>query len=288
MTWESIIERYNLEVTWQGLRWRGPCPIHGGDNATSFVISSDTGLFHCFSCTKGGDAATFLRLMGDEAEAEKIEAMPRVPALPPPPMEPTAPLAPLDPTHPYFMERGIHEATARHFGIGYFRGTPPFGRRIVAPLHDAVGTLVGHIGRAIDEGISPRYLFQRGVRRSELLFNLHRVKRSGADTVVVVEGIFDALAVHQVGVSNVVSTLGCEVTENQRALLSRFRRILVLFDADPAGLTAAQKLEREFGRAVLRLELPKADPASLKGVLLERVIRGAEKTADATSRRVAR
>jgi DNA primase len=212
--------------------------------------------------------------MGDEAEAEAMERMPRTLFPPPPPMEPTAPLAPLDSAHPYFFERGVHEATARHFGIGYFRGAPPFGRRIVAPLHDAAGQLVGHIGRAIDDSVTPRYLFQRGVRRNELVFNLHRVKQSNADTVVVVEGIFDALAVHQVGIPNVVSTLGCEVTANQRALLSRFRRVVVLFDGDDAGRRAAESLEDEFARAVIRLQLPKADPASIKGILLLRLIEG--------------
>jgi 5S rRNA maturation endonuclease (ribonuclease M5) len=216
--------------------------------------------------------------MGDEAEAEMIEAMPRTRAPMPPPMEPATALGPLDSSHPYFLQRGIHEATARYFGIGYFRGAPPFGRRIVAPLHDPNGQLVGHIGRAIDDRVAPRYLFQRGVRRNELLFNLHRVKEAKANTVTVVEGIFDALAVYQIGITNVVSTLGCEVTANQRALLSRFRRILVLFDEDQAGQTAAQKLETEFGRTAVRLHLPKADPASIKGVLLERLIRAAEES----------
>jgi DNA primase len=159
--------------------------------------------------------------------------------------------------------------------MGFFRGAPPLGRRIIAPLHDPDGHLVGHIGRAIEDRVTPRYLFQRGVRRSEILFNLHRVKQAKAETVVVVEGVFDALAVFQVGIPNVVATLGCEVTENQRALLSCFGKILVLFDDDAAGNAASQKLEAEFVSAAVRLQLPKADPASIKGVLLERLIRSA-------------
>jgi DNA primase len=101
------------------------------------------------------------------------------------------------------------------------------------------------------------------------------VKQTKADTVIVVEGVFDALAVYQVGFPNVVATLGCEVTENQRALLSRFRRIRMLFDDDAAGTTAAAKLKDEFGPAAMHLQLPKADPASIKGVLLERLLRSA-------------
>jgi DNA primase len=273
-SWEDVIDRYGLKVKWQGRQWRGPCPIHGGDNASSFVITPGEG-FICFACGAGGGLGIFHRLMGDEGAADEIEALPGDRRPVPTPVQPTTPLGPLDTSHPYFRERGIHEATARFFGIGYFRGTPPFGRRIVAPLHDSHGQLVGHIGRAIADHVEPRYLFQRGVRRSEILFNLHRVKQTKAESVIVVEGIFDALAVYQLGFPNVVATLGCEVTENQRALLSGFRKLLVLFDDDDAGTIAAAKLEEEFGLAAMRLQLPKADPASIKGVLLERLIRSA-------------
>ena len=274
-SWEDVIDRHGLAVKWQGRQWRGPCPIHGGDNASSFVITPGEG-FHCFACGVGGGLATFHRLMGDEVAADEIDAPPRDHTPAPTPVQPTTPLGPLDASHPYFRERGIHEATARFFGIGYFRGAPPFGRRIVMPLHDPHGHLVGHIGRAVEEHIEPRYLFQRGVRRNEILFNLHRVKRTKSETVIVVEGIFDALAVYQLGFVNVVATLGCEVTENQRALLSGFRKLLVLFDDDDAGAEAAARLQNEFAHAAVRLQLPKADPASIKGVLLERLIRTAE------------
>lgn len=274
-TWDEVIERYDLDVTWQGTQWRGPCPLHGGDNRTAFAITPSKG-FCCFACrAAGGGIREFLTLMGDERLAAEIAPPFRLRAEDEREALTPVPLTPLDPSHPYFRARGIHEATARHFGMGYFRGTPPLGKRIIAPLHDPAGHLVGHIGRAVDEKVEPRYCFQRGVRRSELLFNLHRVIQAKAETVVVVEGIFDALAVFQVGIPNVVATLGCEVTENQRALLSRFRRLLVLFDYDHAGTTAAKKLEEEFGRSAVRLQLPKADPASIKGVLLERLIRSA-------------
>jgi DNA primase len=275
-SWEELIDRYGLAVKWQGRQWRGTCPVHRGDSVSAFVITPGRG-FHCFVCgIGGGGTASFLRLMGDDAVAadladsplaERVEVAPVV--------SPSAPLVPLDATHPYLRERGIHEATARYFGAGY-RSMSPLARRIVVPLHDATGNLVGHIGRAVDEKTEPRYCFQRGVRRGELLFNLHRVKQAKAETVIVVEGVFDALAVYQIGMPNVVATLGCEVTATQRALLSGFRRILVLFDDDNAGMIAAAKLIEEFGPTATRLQLPKADPASIKGVLLERVIRAAE------------
>ena len=272
-SWEEIIEHYQLDMTWQGTQWRGPCPIHHGDNTSSFVITPDRG-YHCFACGSGGGMATLLRVLGDDIAADAMESTTQLRRDDPPVLPPPAPLVPLDASHPYFRERGIHEATARYFGMGY-RSAPPLGKRIVAPIHDLTGRLAGHVGRAVDERVEPRYCFQRGVRRSELLFNLHRVIQMRAETVIVTEGIFDTLAVFQIGIPNVVATLGCEVTANQRALLSRFRRLLVLFDDDDAGTAAAKKLEEEFGRAAVVLQLPKSDPASIKGVLLERLIRAA-------------
>lgn len=274
MTWEDVIDHYGLDVTWQGSQWRGPCPVHRGDNISAFVITPTKG-FHCFACGVGGGLAAFLRLMGDEDGAAAIDVRSARERPEPAPEAPAVPLQPLDPTHRYFRERGIHETTARHFGMGFFRGRPPLGGRILIPLHDPAGVLVGHLGRAVDESRQPRYCFQRGVRRSEILFNLHRVRDAGSTSVIVVEGVFDAAAVHQLGYPNVVATLGCEVTENQRALLSSFARISVLFDDDDSGDAAAAKLEAEVGRGCSRLNLPKADPASIKGVLLNRLLRDA-------------
>jgi 5S rRNA maturation endonuclease (ribonuclease M5) len=184
------------------------------------------------------------------------------------------PIGPLDAAHPYLASRGIHTATARFFGMGYFAGKPPLGDRIVIPLHDPDGMLVGHVGRRLDD-TEPRYWFQREVPRKAILFNLHRVKAAKHDTVILVEGVLDAAAVHQLGIPNVVASLSCQVSANQRALLSRFRRVFVLFDADGAGAEATRALKEELGVAAVGVALPKADPCSLKGVVLDQLLRSA-------------
>lgn len=270
--WIAALERYGVTLSVVGAALRGPCPFHRGSNPTSFVVTPEKGCFYCFACGVGGGFSQFIQRMGGEAPAVATSFWH-------PPMDARSaavitPIAPLDAAHPYFRERGIHEATARFFGMGYFRGKPPLGGRIITPLHDPDGTLVGHIGRALDD-TEPRYRFQQGVPRQSLLFNLHRVKAAKHDMVVLVEGVFDAAAVFQLGIPNVVASLGCQVSANQRALLSRFRRVLVLFDDDPAGDAATAALEEELGPAAMRVALPKSDPCSLKGVLLERIIRSA-------------
>ena len=43
-----------------GKSWRGPCPLHGGDNGSSLSVSESKGLWHCFTCGRGGDAVTWV------------------------------------------------------------------------------------------------------------------------------------------------------------------------------------------------------------------------------------
>jgi DNA primase len=281
VTWEDVIAKYGLTVHRVGGQFRGPCPIHRGTNPTCLAITPGKG-FICFACGVGGGIAQFILAMGDTPDWDVMrsslttanhadgsfwhpmaDAGPRTNVI--------TPLGPLDPSHPYFRGRGIHEATARFFGMGYFRGTPPFGGRIITPLHNPDGALVGHIARALDD-TEPRYRFQQGVPRQSILFNLHRVKAARSDVVVLVEGVFDAAAVYQLGIPNVVASLGCHVSANQRALLSRFRRVLILFDDDRAGADAMCALEAELGSAAVPVALPKADPCSIKGVLLADVL----------------
>jgi len=278
--WIATLERYGVTLSVVGGALRGPCPFHRGSNPTSFVVTPEKG-FHCFACGLGGGLAQFIQRMGGEAPAvatsfwrSAVDARPDAVV---------APIGPLDAGHPYLASRGIHTATARFFGMGYFAGKPPLGDRIVIPLHDADGSLVGHVGRRLVD-TEPRYWFQREVPRKAILFNLHRVKAAKSDTVILVEGVLDAAAVHQLGMPNVVASLSCQVSANQRALLSRFRRVFVLFDADAAGADATRALEAELGPTVVRVALPKADPCSLKGVVLDQLIRSAMES-DSTSSR---
>lgn len=271
MTWDDVIATYGLTMHRVGSQFRGPCPIHRGTNPTCFVITPEKG-FHCFACGRGGGIPQFIRAMGDTPAPEVAGALflPMVDARQG--TTDVAPLQPLEPEHPFFRARGIHAVTARHFGMGYFRGKPPLGGRVVIPIHDADGALVGHIGRALDNE-EPRYWVQPCVPRRSVLFNLHRVKRVRSETVVLVEGAFDAAAVYQLGIPNVVASLTCRLSATQRALLSRFRRVVILFDDDPAGREATEALEGELGRAAVRAALPKMDPCALKGVLLASLLR---------------
>ena len=130
-----------------------------------------------------------------------------------------------------------------------------FRNRLMFPIRDERGRVVGFGGRALGDG-QPKYLnspqspvFDKG----SLLYALDRahdaVRR--ADRAVIVEGYLDAIAAHQHGYENVVATLGTALTERQIALVKRYsRRVALALDADAAGVEAAlrgEQLIRDLG-----------------------------------------
>ena len=90
--------------------------------------------------------------------------------------------------------------------------------RIVIPIHNGSGALIAYAGRAID-GQEPKYRFPAGFRKSLVLFNLHRALGTEARTVIVVEGFFDTLAVHQSGYPAVVALMGSTISRYQADFL---------------------------------------------------------------------
>lgn len=117
--------------------------------------------------------------------------------------------------------------------------------RLIFPIRDARGRVVGFGGRALEEGQEPKYLnspqtelFDKG----QTLYGLDLAKDQirNEDRAVLVEGYMDVIAAHQMGFTNVIASLGTALTGDQLRLLRRYAPNLVLaLDADEAGLRAA-------------------------------------------------
>jgi 5S rRNA maturation endonuclease (ribonuclease M5) len=145
----------------------------------------------------------------------------------------------VDRTHPYLTARGIERGTAEEFGVGLFRGPGILSGRVV---HDQHGILVAYCGRAVAHS-QPRYLFPPGFAKSEILFDFHRAAATEKPAVVVVEGFFDCLKLHQAGVRSVVALMGSALYESQeRLLLERFQRVVLMLDGDAAGRRATAEM----------------------------------------------
>ena len=76
--------------------------------------------------------------------------------------------------------------------------------RVVIPVRDQRYKLIGFIGRATDENQEPRYLYNKGFKRADVLFNIQNAKYF--DSCIIVEGSTDAMAIYQAGFPNVVAT----------------------------------------------------------------------------------
>lgn len=183
------------------------------------------------------------------------------PALASSAVEPNRPLGfalqGIDTRHPYLTQRGISPATARLFGVGMYRGTGFLAGRCVIPIRDEKGQLVAYVGRAVN-GEEPKYRFPAGFRKSQVLFNLDRAMQTSGNHVIVVEGFFDALKVHQAG-HPVVALMGASFSQRQsELLLSHFTSVTLMLDGDESGRRAteviAQLLKPKV--SVSKVELP--------------------------------
>ncbi|MGC1395115.1 MAG: DNA primase [Coleofasciculaceae cyanobacterium] len=123
-----------------------------------------------------------------------------------------------------------------------------FRNRLIIPIHDSQGRVIGFGGRSLREE-QPKYLNSPETPlfdKSKTLFALDQAKDaiSKQDQAVVVEGYFDAIALHAAGIKNVVAAMGTALTQAQIKQLLRYtesKQIVLNFDADAAGTNAAER-----------------------------------------------
>jgi 5S rRNA maturation endonuclease (ribonuclease M5) len=146
----------------------------------------------------------------------------------------------IDTRHRYLTQRGISSATAQWFGVGMYQGAGFLAGRCVIPIRDEQSRLVAYVGRAVN-GQEPKYRFPAGFRKSQVLFNLDRATEADSPSVIVVEGFFDAMKVHQAGHPGVVALMGSSFSQRQsELLLSRFASVTLMLDGDQPGRRAAE------------------------------------------------
>ncbi|NLP12985.1 MAG: DNA primase [Clostridium sp.] len=178
----------------------------------------------------------------------------------------------------YLNRRKVSKSIARKFGIGYspeewdilYRylrkkgydddillesglilkgksGRSCFDRfrgRIIFPIFDVRGNLIGFGGRVINDG-SPKYMNSPETlvyNKRKNLFALNFAKNSREKRIIIVEGYMDVISLHQYGIINTVASLGTALTENQGRLLKKYaEEIVISYDADSAGQAAAMR-----------------------------------------------
>ncbi|HEX7176690.1 MAG TPA: DNA primase [Pyrinomonadaceae bacterium] len=122
-----------------------------------------------------------------------------------------------------------------------------FRGRVIFPVLDAQGRAVAFGARAIRAGDEPKYLNSpetAAYTKGRHLFglNLTRDEIRLKKFAILVEGYLDLIVPYQLGVKNVVASLGTALTPEQARLLARFaRRVVVNYDGDRAGVSAAKR-----------------------------------------------
>ena len=123
-----------------------------------------------------------------------------------------------------------------------------FRNRLIIPIRDERGRVVGFGGRAMDPNENAKYINSPGSAifdKSRLLYGLDMGRSAIRDsgTAVIVEGYMDVIQAHQAGYANVVAQMGTAMTEPQiRLVAPRFaKRIVLALDADEAGQNAARR-----------------------------------------------
>ncbi len=149
---------------------------------------------------------------------------------------------------------------------------PRFWNRLLFPIHDLRGRVVGFGGRVIGDG-EPKYLNSPDTQvfhKGNLLYNLHYARNAirKAERAVVVEGYFDVIRLVDLGLEETVAPLGTSFTVDQARLLGRYTKtIILLYDSDAAGLRASFRAADILLHAGLRVAIatPPAgtDPDSL-------------------------
>jgi len=185
-----------------------------------------------------------------------------------------------EPARSYLARRGVSPETIEQFGLGYsersgrallrlFEGKDfsaaqveesgligkrqdgglydRFRNRLMFPIHDEMGRIIGFGGRALAAEDEPKYLNSPETaiyKKSRVLYNLHRAKESirKEDRVILVEGYMDAIGVSAAGFHGVVASCGTSLTTEQIQALKRHSQNMVMnFDPDPAGANATEK-----------------------------------------------
>jgi DNA primase len=205
----------------------------------------------------------------------------------------------------YLEKRGINKDTIKEFRIGFSGGDglykflikkgfkhdsivksglivskdvssrevfDKFRFRLMFPIFDYMGRVIGFGGRAMKEDQTPKYLNSPETMiysKGKVLYGLSHAKKDikENDRVVVVEGYFDLISLYQSGIKYVVASSGTALTPDQVRLIKRFtKNVVSCFDTDSAGIEATRRAyvvlqEFDMGIKTLQMEGDFKDPA---------------------------
>jgi DNA primase len=181
----------------------------------------------------------------------------------------------------FLNKREINESTIKEFELGFSSGQEVeksledslidrkiaienglmsnnkefFYNRLIIPIKNSNGSVVGFAGRAIDEDTKPKYVNTKEnkyFKKSKIMYLFDKSKKyiQENDMAIITEGFFDAIAMHNSGYKNTVAVLGSNLTKDHAfELMKKTNKVITMFDMDSAGEKATlSAIETLFSR----------------------------------------
>ena len=165
-------------------------------------------------------------------------------------------------TQDELLSAGLVTAGRRNKEKGVRSVYDKFRDRLIFPVIDIRGEVLGFSGRALNGDQDPKYLNSPETlvfSKRRTLFGMNLAKNTKRGSIILVEGNVDVVTLHQAGFDNAVASMGTALTVEQTRLISRYaKEIVICYDNDPAGKKATERAldllkNSEFSVRVLKL-----------------------------------
>ncbi len=304
----DIISNY-ISLKKSGRNFLALCPFHS-EKTPSFVVSPEKQIFKCFGCGAGGNVVNFVQKYENISFYEAVKRVAEMANVPLPESlnddnsdvyEELRNVATyfhsnLNSVKDYLEKRHVSADTAEKFLVGYApsgyikalklnskvlpklgivssRGHELFAGRVVVPIFNHSGKVVGFAGRTMLDKVQPKYInspessiFKKG----NILFGFYQSRDEILRNrrIIVVEGYFDVTSLYQAGVRGAVAPMGTSLTEDHVRIIKRYcDKPVLMFDGDAAGRKAtirAAGIFMSYGIEPLVVPLPEGeDPDSI-------------------------
>lgn len=269
VTAEELLKSKGIDYKYSGNDLVVKClnPEHD-DTHPSMRIDKLTGTFNCFSCGYSGNIFNLFGLHRNLLDVRVEQVKEKIKKLQEKPL-----FMPLS-AEPFEQEyRGISAETFKHFKAFTLPGDKEMDGRVIFPITDIADNIIAFHGRLLYSEVGAKYLN----RPSKVSLPLFPSKpKIIADSIILVEGIFDMLNLYDKGLTNAVCSFGASLTSKKgnKKLREKFTpyklqgvsKLYIMFDGDTAGRTKAKEVEKAISNMFIVeiLELPdNTDPGSL-------------------------